>query len=59
MSAEIITIGTELLTGSTINTNASYLAEKLTSLDIETCFQTSVGDNYTHLESVLKMKQVF
>ncbi len=53
MSAEIITIGTELLTGSTINTNASYLAEKLTSLGIETCFQTSVGDNYPNLESVL------
>ncbi|MBU0477382.1 competence/damage-inducible protein A [bacterium] len=53
MSAEIITIGTELLTGSTTNTNASYLAEKLTSMGIETCFQTSVGDNYPHLESVL------
>ena len=53
MSAEIITIGTELLTGSTINTNVSYLSEKLTSLGIETCFQTSVGDNYPHLELVL------
>ena len=53
MSAEIITIGTELLTGSTINTNVSYLSEKLTSLGIETCFQTSVGDNHPHLELVL------
>jgi len=53
MSAEIITIGTELLTGSTINTNVSYLSEKLISLGIETCFQTSVGDNYPHLELAL------
>ncbi|MCK5594687.1 competence/damage-inducible protein A [bacterium] len=53
MSAEIITIGTELLTGGHINTNVSYLSEKLTSLGIETCFQTSVGDNYPNLESVL------
>lgn len=54
MIAEIITIGTEVVMGSTINTNVFFLSQKLTELGIEVHFQTSVDDDETRLESVVK-----
>lgn len=33
MTAEIICVGTELLLGNIVNTNAAYLAEKLAGAD--------------------------
>ena len=45
MTAEIISVGTELLLGNIVNTNAAYLAEKLSALGIECFYQTVVGDN--------------
>lgn len=36
MTAEIICVGTELLLGNTLNTNAQYLAQQLASLGILT-----------------------
>ena len=43
--AEILTIGDELLRGEIVDTNKSFLSERLLSLDIETRHQTSVGDD--------------
>ena len=54
MHAEIVAIGTELLLGKTVNTNASYLSKKLASLGIDLFYQTTVGDNRTRLFTVLK-----
>jgi nicotinamide-nucleotide amidase len=45
MNAEILTIGDELLRGEIVDTNKSYLADRLLELDIETRFQTSVRDD--------------
>lgn len=45
MIAEIISVGTELLLGDIVNTNAQYLAKHLAALGIEVHFQTTVGDN--------------
>ncbi|MEW6615622.1 MAG: competence/damage-inducible protein A [Thermodesulfobacteriota bacterium] len=45
MNAEIITIGNELISGSVIDTNSSFLAERLLSIGIEVTRITSVGDN--------------
>lgn len=45
MKAEILTIGTELLLGQIINTNASYLGEQLASIGIDCYYMTTVGDN--------------
>lgn len=45
MNAEIISIGTELLLGHIINTNAAYLAERLAEAGIDVYHQTTVGDN--------------
>jgi len=45
MRAEIIAVGTELLLGQIVNTNATYLSHKLADLGIDVYFQTVVGDN--------------
>lgn len=45
LTAEIIAIGTEILLGDIVNTNASYLARELAALGINTYRQQVVGDN--------------
>jgi len=54
MKAEIVSTGTELLLGETINTSAHYVAGKLSSLGIEVDYHTTVGDNPERLEQVLR-----
>jgi nicotinamide-nucleotide amidase len=44
-TAEILTIGDELLRGEIVDTNKSFLSERLLSLDIETRHHTSVRDD--------------
>ncbi|NOZ62836.1 MAG: hypothetical protein GXO74_14330 [Calditrichaeota bacterium] len=44
MVAEIISIGNELLGGETINTNASFIARKLSDAGVEVRWITTVGD---------------
>ena len=54
MQAEIICVGTELLLGQIINTNAAYLAEKLARLVLTfTTFPRS-GDNLPRLTALLQ-----
>jgi nicotinamide-nucleotide amidase len=45
VKAEILTIGDELLRGEIVDTNKSFLADRLLGFDIETHFQTSVRDD--------------
>lgn len=45
MTAEIISVGTELLLGNIVNTNAQYLAEKCAGLGLSMYYQSVVGDN--------------
>lgn len=45
MNAEIINVGTELLVGSIVNTNARFIAEALADYAIDTYHQVTVGDN--------------
>lgn len=49
MIAELISVGTELLLGNIVNTNAAYLSEKLALLGCSVYFQTTVGDNEERL----------
>ncbi|KXL52670.1 putative competence-damage inducible protein [Anaerotignum neopropionicum] len=53
MKAEILAVGTELLLGDILNTNAQYLAKELAALGIEVYYQTVVGDNPKRLEDTL------
>ncbi len=55
MSAEIICVGTELLLGDILNTNAQYLAQQLASLGIPHYYQTVVGDNPSRLAQAIKI----
>ena len=45
MRAEILSIGTELLLGQIVDTNAHYLAGRLADLGIDCLFISTVGDN--------------
>lgn len=54
MKAEIIAVGTEILLGQILNTNAQYLAKQLAELGITLHYQTVVGDNPERLKTALK-----
>ncbi|MBR1930134.1 MAG: competence/damage-inducible protein A [Lachnospiraceae bacterium] len=53
MTVELICVGTELLLGNIVNTNAAYLAEKCAGLGLTCYFQSVVGDNEERLTMVL------
>lgn len=52
-SAEIISVGTELLLGEILNTNAQFLAQELARLGIAHYYQTVVGDNILRLQKAV------
>ena len=53
MNAEIISIGSELLSGKVVNTNAQYLSQSLSSLGIEVSQLLSVGDRENDIKKAL------
>lgn len=55
MKAEIIAVGTELLLGQIVNTNAQFLAVECAAIGIDTYFQTVVGDNEERLVQALRI----
>lgn len=54
MVVELISVGTELLLGNIVNTNAQFLAEKCALLGLSMYHQTVVGDNPGRLEEVIR-----
>ena len=52
-SAEILCVGTELLLGDIVNTNAAYLSQRLAELGIHVYRHTVVGDNPERLKHAL------
>jgi nicotinamide-nucleotide amidase len=54
MQASILSVGTELLFGQTINTNAAFLSERLNRMGIDVMYHFTVGDNPIRLEEILK-----
>lgn len=53
MKAEIVMIGTELLLGQIVDTNAAYMAKALANNGIDLYFKTTVGDNRQRIITVL------
>ncbi|NLE69831.1 MAG: CinA family nicotinamide mononucleotide deamidase-related protein [Clostridiales bacterium] len=51
---EIISVGTELLLGDTLNTNAHFLAQGLSRLGLDLYVQTVVGDNPGRMEQAVR-----
>jgi len=54
MKAEIIMIGTELLLGQIVDTNAAYLARQLAALGIDVYRKTTVGDNEQRIAKAVR-----
>lgn len=54
MIVELISVGTEILLGNIVNTNAAYLSEKCAALGLSCYFQSVVGDNEERLTLTLK-----
>ncbi|HHT66110.1 MAG: competence/damage-inducible protein A [Caldicoprobacterales bacterium] len=55
MNAEIISIGSELLLGQIVNTNAQFLSQQLSVLGIDVYWHTVVGDNRIRILEALRM----
>lgn len=55
MKAEIMAVGTEILLGDILNTNARYLSRELALLGIGVYYQTVVGDNEERLLNAFKL----
>lgn len=53
MNAEIISVGTELLLGHTVNTDTSYVARELSAIGINLFYSCIVGDNPQRLKDAL------
>ena len=53
MTAEIISVGTEILMGQIVNTNAQYISTRLTEVGINQYYQTVVGDNSQRLRTAI------
>lgn len=52
-TAEILCVGTELLLGEVVNTNAAYIASRLAELGVSVYHQSVVGDNPARLRAEL------
>ena len=55
MRGSIITIGNELLKGYTIDTNASFIGEKLTQIGVDVVWKCSIQDNVKEIIESLKI----
>jgi competence/damage-inducible protein CinA-like protein len=54
MRAEILSIGTELLLGQIVDTNANYLAQQLPALGLDLFFVSAIGDNLGRLADAFR-----
>ena len=55
MTVELISVGTEILLGNIVNTNAAYLAEKCAMLGLSCFHQSVVGDNEERMEDAIRL----
>ena len=55
MKCAIVAVGTELLFGHTVNTDAVYLSQQLNLMGIDVLYHYTVGDNPKRLADILKM----
>ena len=57
MEAEIISIGTEIILGQIVNTNARFLADQLRRLDINAYWQTTTDDDPKRIQAAIRQAQ--
>ncbi|MBP7784575.1 MAG: competence/damage-inducible protein A [Firmicutes bacterium] len=54
MKAEILSVGTELLLGQIVDTNAAYIARRLAELGVALYRKTTVGDNLSRVSAAVR-----
>ena len=54
MIAEIVTIGTELLLGEIVDSNAAHIARELAAIGVDHYYTTTVGDNEERIVLALR-----
>ncbi len=54
MTVELVSVGTEILMGSILNSNTRYLAEQCAMLGFNMYHQVTVGDNYGRMKAVIE-----
>ena len=55
MKTALLTVGTEILFGQIVNTNAAYLSRELNNLGFDVMYHYSVGDNPERLEELIHL----
>lgn len=55
MKTAILTVGTEILFGQIVNTNAAYLSQQLNNMGFDVMYHYSVGDNPERLEELIHL----
>jgi len=51
---EVLAVGTELLLGQTVNTNAAYMGERFAELGLDAHYQVVVGDNHDRMVDAIR-----
>jgi nicotinamide-nucleotide amidase len=54
VGVEILTVGTEILLGQIVDTNAAFMAQRLAEAGIDLFYKTTVGDNEGRIEAALR-----
>ena len=54
MRCEVVAIGTELLLGQIVDSNSSWIGERLALAGIDSHFQVKVGDNFDRMAVALR-----
>jgi len=57
VKAEIIAVGTELLVGQIVNTNAQFLSQELNAIGVDVYYHTVVGDNPDRIRAAFQIAQ--
>lgn len=57
MKSAIVAVGTEILFGNTVNTNASYLSQELNEMGIDVIYHYTMGDNPARLRRIISMAE--
>ncbi|HEX5322469.1 MAG TPA: competence/damage-inducible protein A [Capsulimonadaceae bacterium] len=55
MIAETLSVGTELLLGQIVDTNAAYIAKTLSAIGISLYYRTTVGDNAERIKEAIRL----
>lgn len=54
MDVELISIGDEIISGHTVDTNSAYIAPRLAEIGLSVTYKTAVGDDLKRMEEVIK-----